>query len=732
MASDRVVKVAFVGDTSRLRTALRSVEDSTGKVGRNLERSAGQASSWGARITSAMRTVMFAAGGVATAVGAGLAHAFSEAREAEKIGKITESVIRSTGGAAQVTAAEVARLAEQISAKTAIDDEAIQSSANLLLTFTNVRNEVGAGNDVFNRAVALAQDMATVLGGDAQSAAMQLGKALNDPIRGVTALTRAGVQFSEQQKEQIRRFVESGDILSAQKVILEEVGRQFGGAAEAAATPTARLRVVLGNLAERIGTALLPVVDAAARWLGEMLPRAMDRLGPAFDRLVAAVTTTAVPALMRVVAAVRDNWPQIRRVAVEVFDRVRGVLVSLTAALRASIRFVLDHKDAFLVAAAAAAGFFAAFKTVRAVQSAIAALRALQASVLAVNAAMAANPIGLVVAALAALAAAVVVAYKRFEPFRNVVDTVGRALRDGFGAAVAWITRTVLPPLRSAITSFVSFVSALWRRFGDDILGFARNTWDNIRTIINGALTVVRGIVNTVLGLLTGDWSRAWDGIRSVVSGVWTAIQGLVGQAVNTLRMVIGVGLAAVRGMFEIAWNAVTSLTSRAVGGVVEFFGALPGRILGLAGAIGNAALEIGRKIMSSIVDGIRGFTGFVTDIGKAIVNAAIDFINRQIIDRINRAVEIKIKGAGPLPDININPPDIPHIPRLAEGGIVTRPTVALIGEAGPEAVVPLRDHPATVMNITVNMPPGSDGEDVIAALRRWTRRNGPLPVPVR
>lgn len=732
MRSDRVVKVAFVGDTSRLRTALRSIEDSTGKVGRNLERSAGQASSWGARITSAMRTVMFAAGGVATAVGAGLAHAFSEAREAEKIGRITESVIRSTGGAAKVTAAEVARLAEQISAKTAIDDEAIQSSANLLLTFTRIRNEAGAGNNVFDRAVALAQDMATVMGGDAQSAAMQLGKALNDPIRGVTALGRAGVQFTEQQREQIRRFVEAGDLLSAQKVILEEVGRQFGGAAEAAATPTARLRVVLGNLAERIGTALLPVVDVAARWLGEMLPRAMDRLGPAFDRLVAAVTTMVVPALMRVVAAVRDNWPQIRRVAVEVFDRLRGVLTSAVAVLRSSIRFVLAHRDAFMVAAAAAAGFFAAFKTVRAVQSAIGALRALQASVMAVNAALAANPIGLVVAALAALAAGVVVAYRRFEPFRTVVDTVGRALRDGFGAAVTWVTRTVLPPLRSAITSFVSAVTALWRRFGDDILSFARSTWDNIRTVISGALYVIRGIVNTVLGILTGDWSRAWDGIRAVVSGVWTVIQGVVGQAVNTLRMVVGAGLAAVRGMFEVAWSAVSSATSRAVNGVVGFFAALPGRIGGLAGAIGNAALEIGKKIMSSIVDGIRGFTGFVTDIGKAIVNAAIDFINRQIIDRINRAVEIKIKGAGPLPDININPPDIPHIPRLAQGGIVTRPTLALVGEAGPEAVVPLRDHPGNVVHITVNMPPGSDGEDVVAALRRWTRRNGPLPVPVR
>jgi hypothetical protein len=94
-----------------------------------------------------------------------------------------------------------------------VDDEAIQAGENMLLTFTNVRNEVGKGNDIFNQATRTVQDMAAAFGGDATSNSKILGKALNDPIKGVSALTRVGVSFTEQQKDQIKTLVESANIL---------------------------------------------------------------------------------------------------------------------------------------------------------------------------------------------------------------------------------------------------------------------------------------------------------------------------------------------------------------------------------------------------------------------------------------------------------------------------------------------------------------------------------------
>jgi len=116
-----------------------------------------------------------------------------EAREAQKVGALTEQVIKTTGGAAAVTAKQVESLSTAISNKTGIDDEQIQSSANMLLTFTNVKNQVGAGNDVFNQATQTITDMSAALGQDGKTSAVQLGKALNDPIKGITALQRVGV-----------------------------------------------------------------------------------------------------------------------------------------------------------------------------------------------------------------------------------------------------------------------------------------------------------------------------------------------------------------------------------------------------------------------------------------------------------------------------------------------------------------------------------------------------------
>jgi hypothetical protein len=189
---------------------------------------------------------------------------YDAAAESEKIGKLTANVIKQTGAAAGVTAEQVGDLATALSNKTGQDDEAIQSAENLLLTFTNVRNEAGAGNDVFSQTTALALDMSTALGTDASGAAMQLGKALNDPIKGVGALSRSGVSFTKQQKEQIRTLVESGDVLAAQRIILAEVGKEFGGAAEAAATPLDRLKVTAGNLQEQIGAGLIPAFNDMA------------------------------------------------------------------------------------------------------------------------------------------------------------------------------------------------------------------------------------------------------------------------------------------------------------------------------------------------------------------------------------------------------------------------------------------------------------------------------------
>jgi hypothetical protein len=127
--------------------------------------------------------------GVAGIIGGSLIQAV---RESEKVSKQTAAIIKATGGSANLSTQQISEMAKAMSLKTGLDDEAIQTSMNLLLTFKQVRNEVGAGNDVFTRASAAALDLGNVFG-STDGAAKQLGKALADPVKGITALRKAGI-----------------------------------------------------------------------------------------------------------------------------------------------------------------------------------------------------------------------------------------------------------------------------------------------------------------------------------------------------------------------------------------------------------------------------------------------------------------------------------------------------------------------------------------------------------
>lgn len=161
----------------------------------------------------------------------------------------TNAVLLSTAGAANISAQGISDLTETLSKKTAMDDSVIRSGENMLLTFTNVKNQVGAGNDIFNQATATILDMSKALGQDTKTSAIQLGKALNDPVMGMTALQRVGVTFTSQQKDQIKTMVASNNTLGAQKVILAELNKEFGGSAAAGATAGARLSLTMKDLA---------------------------------------------------------------------------------------------------------------------------------------------------------------------------------------------------------------------------------------------------------------------------------------------------------------------------------------------------------------------------------------------------------------------------------------------------------------------------------------------------
>jgi hypothetical protein len=198
-----------------------------------------------------------------------------------------------------------------------VDADVIKATQAKLLTFRNLTKTAGTMGGAFDRATKAAIDMAAAGFGTAESNATQLGKALNDPIKGITALNRAGIQFTEDQKALIQSLVDSGKMLEAQDMILAEIESQVGGTAAATATASERMTLAFGAIQEEVGKVLLPVLNRLSDWIVQTVPKVqkffaeltdpttvmgeswarmigvLDNTGAAFGRLMATISGSA-------------------------------------------------------------------------------------------------------------------------------------------------------------------------------------------------------------------------------------------------------------------------------------------------------------------------------------------------------------------------------------------------------------------------------------------------------
>ncbi len=271
--------------------------------------------------------------------------------------------LRSTGGVAGRTFDELTKKASELQKKTLFGDEQIlQEATAQLLTFTSIAGEQ------FDRAQVSALNLATRLNGDLKSASLQLGKALNDPVKGMSALSRSGITFSNEQIEVIKHLQKTNRLAEAQGLILDELDKQYGGSSEAAAKAGTgglkQLGNVLGDLQEKFGALLYDGIRPSLPFFFKLT----DSASKLFD-------------------IIRENK--------ETLSAVIGII-------------------------AGAAAPFAAIVLVTKLWT---------IAQWALNLAMTANPIGIVVAAIGALVAGIVIAWKRSEKFRAVIKGLWATLK---------------------------------------------------------------------------------------------------------------------------------------------------------------------------------------------------------------------------------------------------------------------------------------------------------------
>lgn len=493
-----------------------------------------------------------------------------EAMDAARVNAQTAAAIKSTGGAAKVSADQVSALASALQDQTGIADDAIQKAENLLLTFTGIRNEAGKGNDIFTQATGILTDMSVALGTDVSGSAIQLGKALNDPVKGVTALTRVGVTFTEQQVKQIKALSDAGKTADAQKIILAELRKEFGGSAKAYGETLpgqlAKARRAFENMAEGAVSALLPLAGPLLDLLGKglralapVVEKVVDTFGRMFGALTAGFADAApemgegAPFFSFLLGAGRVLREQLLPAVARFGEFIRGTLVPALAELGQRIGppvFEMFRRGGEFVA-----------------QSLLPALRSLgefiATNILPVIAAVAEFIVTEVVPVVQSLERVLIdnlrkafeTIGKKIEENRPQLEQLGRALR----TVATFIVRTLAPVLRVVLGTALKIIG---KAIGlvIDAVGF-----------LIDAFNKVRSVVGTVVGFMT-DAFHTWQKIvLGIVNFVIDAVNKVI-DAINAIPniKVPGLGTVGIPDIDRLQRLALDQGTSGSTGTPVE------------------------------------------------------------------------------------------------------------------------------------------------------------------
>lgn len=508
MASSRIAMGHYVDANGRMRDAngrfVASVGDMDGAISRNRR---GMLGFGGAGRTAMMGIagLGLATGAAAAGIGLGLGIALrtgiGELKDYQTNVAATNAGLKSTHGVANVTRKSIEALSASIERKTGIDGDEVHAAQNLLLTFTKVRNEVGKNNDVFNQATKAAVDLSVRGFGSMDSTSKMLGKALNDPTKGVTALSRAGVTFTKGQKESIKAMQESGNLLGAQKMILKEVNEQVGGSAEA---------------------------------YGQTLPGAIDRLKRGLEAVAFGITNALAPALSGVIDWALANMPKLQAA-------IEGVLVQVQPYIK---QFGTTIQQAFNGTGEAGARVQGAMTSLRAVMTALAPAFAtigqVAAKIIPVFGAYlvtAFNAVSRVAAAMAPIVSSAI---------EDIAPPLGRIMvvMLKFQTLMVSVLGRVLPPL---ITALAPVFKTVFGIIGDIL--------DAIASLLEGDFT---GAWRATVRAITALWITLPSKILSVL---YDAVGALVPAAVSLgSKMIDGIASAIVSGTGRIGSAIVQAI----------------------------------------------------------------------------------------------------------------------------------------------------------------------------
>lgn len=567
-------------------------------------RNMGQLDSVGKRVSGALGKIAKVGGALllaaTVAVGGFLASSIKAAGELEKISAQTNAVLESTRGIAGKTAESVNRLAGELSFMSGVDDELIKKSQNLLLTFTNIRGTT------FDAATKSALDMSVALGTDLQSASTLVGKALNDPIRGVTALTRVGVTFTDQQRDQIAQMVAVGDTAGAQALILRELQTEFGGSAEAFGQTwegaVGRFKSLFGDIQQTIGGAFLPAMTAGLNAVSDVLIKVAE--SPAFASIVNGIGQF-VTSLFEGTGAGAGF--------AEAFSVISAVLNPFGVVLQALLPVLPSLADSFSALGAALGGALASvLPTVSTL------LDAIVGALSGVLAAVLPTIIGLITQ-LADIFAALM-------PALTPVIELLAGILSGALVRLVPIIATVAEFIGGMLSTALEALSPLLTlaaEFLGSVLEAASPLIDVVLSLLE-AFAPLLPVIGELIGAILPPLAELLIALLEPILGLVAPILDLLVPAIQFLADVLGAIVGVVVGVLEIFVGLITGSEDtqrKVVGiwqGVLNFFKGIP-KAIGdfFAGAV-NWLRDAGVNIVQGLLNGIRSMAG---QIGQFFLN---------------------------------------------------------------------------------------------------------------
>jgi len=226
-----------------------------------------RAKTFGSVMGSAMNVALGALGLLASAIFMFLPNFIKMGEESRKAELRLQNIAKQMGlfgDATDKVAGRISNYAEELSFATGVDDEMIRSAQAVMLTFANLAKSADQVGGPFDRATQASIDLAAAGFGSVEENAVRLGKALQDPIAGITALTRVGVTLTDEQKANIETLMAQNDLLGAQAIILGAIETQVGGTAEATASATDKMNAKFESIIEGLAEGLLPAIDTIA------------------------------------------------------------------------------------------------------------------------------------------------------------------------------------------------------------------------------------------------------------------------------------------------------------------------------------------------------------------------------------------------------------------------------------------------------------------------------------